>query len=92
MPLQSLADPVAGLGTLSAVESHYQQEPGYAVATLSKLEPLHERVFELLGFRAYQAPALLRRPRRQPSHQRPVRNAVIVHQRARLRSLTKSLK
>ena len=58
LPLQSLADLLAGLGTLSAVELHYAQVPGYAVPTLSKLEPLHERAFELLGFQPHPAPAL----------------------------------
>jgi len=50
LPVQSLADLLAGLGTLSAVELGYEQVPGYAVPTLSELEPLHELVFELLGF------------------------------------------
>lgn len=58
LPLQSLADLLAGLGTLSAVELHYEQVPGYAVPTLSKLEPLHERVFELLGLQPHPAPPL----------------------------------
>lgn len=58
LPLQSLADLLAGLGTLSAAELKYEQVPGYAVPTLSQLEPLHERVFELLGFQPHPAPAL----------------------------------
>ena len=62
LPLQSLADLLAGLGTLSAAELHYEQVPGYAVPTLSKLEPLHERVFELLGFQPHPAPALSQPP------------------------------
>jgi len=62
LPLQSLADLLAGLGTLSAVELHYEQVPGYAVPTLSQLEPLHERVFELLGFQPHPAPALSQPP------------------------------
>ena len=41
LPVQSLADLLAGLGTLSAVELGYEQVPGYAVPTLSELEPLH---------------------------------------------------
>ena len=48
--MQSLADLLAGLGTLSAVELRYEQVPGYAVPTLSELEPLHDLVFELPGF------------------------------------------
>ena len=64
LPLQSLADLLAGLGTLCAVELHYQQVPGYALPTLSKLEPLHERVFELLGFQPHPAPALSQPPDR----------------------------
>ena len=35
LPVQSLADLLAGLGTLSAVELRYEQVPGYAVPTLS---------------------------------------------------------
>ncbi len=58
LPVQSLADLLAGLGTLSAVELKYEQVPGYAVPTLSALEPLHERVFELLGFQPHPAPEL----------------------------------
>ena len=58
LPVQSLADVLAGLGTLSAVELKYEQVPGYAVPTPSELEPLHERVFELLGFQPHPAPAL----------------------------------
>ena len=50
LPVQSLADLLAGLGTLSAVELRYEQVPGYAVPTLSELEPLHDLVFELPGF------------------------------------------
>ncbi len=56
--MQSLADLLAGLGTLSAVELKYEQVPGYSVPTLSALEPLHERVFELLRFQPHPAPAL----------------------------------
>jgi len=62
LPVQSLADLFAGLGTLSAVELRYEQVPGYAVPTLSELEPLHERVFELLGFQPQPAPALSKPP------------------------------
>ncbi len=62
LPVQSLADLLAGLGTLSAVELKYAQVPGYAVPTLSELEPLHERVFELLGFQPHPAPALSEPP------------------------------
>ena len=62
LPVQSLADLLAGLGTLSAVELRYEQVPGYAVPTLSELEPLHERVFELLGFQPHPAPALSKPP------------------------------
>ena len=62
LPVQSLADLLAGLGTLSAVELKYEQVPGYAVPTLSELEPLHERVFELLGFQPHPAPVLSKRP------------------------------
>ncbi|MDE0261418.1 MAG: IS1634 family transposase [Bryobacterales bacterium] len=58
LPLQSLADLLAGLGTLSAAELKYEQVPGYAVPALSQLEPLHERVFELLGFQPHPAPPL----------------------------------
>ena len=58
LPVQSFADLLAGLGTLSAVELKYPQVPGYAVPTLSELEPLHRRVFELLGFQPHPAPAL----------------------------------
>lgn len=49
---------MAGLDghTLPAVELHYAQVPGYAVPTLSKLEPFHERAFELLGFQPHPAP------------------------------------
>ena len=50
LPVQSLADLLAGLGTLSAVDLRYEQVPGYAVPTLSELEPLHGLVFELPGF------------------------------------------
>ena len=64
LPLQSLADLLAGLGTLGAVELHYAQVPGYAVPALSQLEPLHERVFELLGFQPHPAPALSPPPER----------------------------
>ena len=98
--MQSLADLLAGLGTLSAVELSYEQVPGYAVPTLSELEPLHERVFELLGFQPRPAPALSKppehagsaRPRHQPSHQQAVRNAAISHDGTRRRDLTNSLK
>ncbi len=62
LPVQSLADLLAGLGTLSAVELRYEQVPGYAVPTLSESEPLHERVFELLGFQPHPAPALSKPP------------------------------
>ena len=48
--------------TLSAVELRYEQVPGYAVPTLSESEPLHERVFELLGFQPHPAPALSKPP------------------------------
>ncbi len=57
LPLQSLADLLAGLGTLCAAELQYPQLPGYGVPTLSQLEPLHERVFALLGCQPHPAPA-----------------------------------
>ena len=47
LPVQGLAD--LWRCALSAVELKYEQVPGYAVPTLSELEPLHERVFELPG-------------------------------------------
>jgi hypothetical protein len=62
LPVHSLADLLAGLGTLSALELQYAQVPGYAVPTLSELEPLHERVFELLGIQPHPAPALSEPP------------------------------
>ena len=57
LPVQSLAALLAGLGTLGGAELKYEQVPGYAVPTLSELEPLHERVFELLGLQPYPAPS-----------------------------------
>jgi hypothetical protein len=82
LSVQSSADLLAGLGTLSAVELKYEQVPGYAVPTLSKMAQLHARVFDLLGFQpsrhrrcaSRQTAPAVHSPRHQPSHQRPVRN------------------
>ena len=98
--MQSLSDLLAALSTLTALELKYEEVPGYAVPTLSELEPLHERVFDLLGSSptrhrrpaSCQSMQAVRRPRCQPSHQRPVRNAAIWHAGARGRDLTKSIK
>lgn len=60
--MQDVADLLAGLGTLSAVELKYEHVPGYAVPTPSELEPLHEPAFELLGFQPHPAPALSEPP------------------------------
>ncbi len=57
LPLQSLADLLAGLGTLCVAELQYPQVPGYGVPTRSQLELLHERVFALLNCQPHPAPA-----------------------------------
>ena len=62
LPVQGVADLLAGLGTPSAAELRYEQVPGCVVPTLSELEQLRERVFELLGFQPHPVLALSEPP------------------------------
>ena len=58
LPLKSLPDLLASLGTLTAVELRIEDVPGHAVPTLSELPPLQKKAFQLLGLRPHPAPRL----------------------------------